>query len=209
MKQFDDATDICPLVGILRGLTPQMAGQVGQVLYQEGLRVLEVPINSPEPFRSIATLRKTLPEDCVIGAGTLMTAQNLQDLKASGGTLAVMPHTDTALIQKALNLGLLPMPGVFTPSEMFSALSAGATHLKLFPANVIGQDLVKAVRSVLPPSTKLYAVGGINSDSLVKWKRVDGFGLGSSLFTPSDTIEMIQSKASRLVAAAQIWTQER
>lgn len=209
MKRFDEAIEHCPLVGILRGLTPETAEQVGRILYNSGLRVLEIPINSPAPFASIEVLRSVLPEDCMVGAGTLMTKQNLQDLKSAGGSLAVMPHTDAKLIRDAIELGLFPMPGVFTPSEMFSAVGAGATHLKLFPANVVGQEMVKAVRSVLPPTTKLYAVGGITSESLVKWRLVNGFGVGGSIFKPSDTLKTIQKKAANLVAATQVWIQER
>ena len=126
MTPFDTAIQTCPLVGILRGLTPDRAQIVGETLYQSGLRVLEVPINSPSPYESIAILRQSLPEDCAVGAGTLRSVDNLRSLKDAGGTIAVMPHTNPLLITTALELGLLPMPGVFTPSEMFAALDAGA-----------------------------------------------------------------------------------
>ena len=210
MTTIDTAIQTCPLVGILRGLTPDRAKPVGETLYQAGLRVIEVPINSPSPYESIAILRQSLPEDCAVGAGTLRTVDNLRALKDAGGTIAVMPHTNSLLITTAIELGLLPMPGVFTPSEMFAALDAGAAHLKIFPANVAGQPLVKAVRSVLPPHTKLFAVGGISASTIPNWTTVDGFGVGSSIFKPTDSIDIIRQKATLLVEASRQWqhTQE-
>ena len=207
MTPFDSAIQICPLVGILRGLTPDRAKIVGEVLYRAGLRVLEVPINSPSPYESIAILRESLPEDCVVGAGTLRCVDDLHSLKDAGGTIAVMPHTNPLLITTAIELGLLPMPGVFTPSEMFSALDAGASHLKIFPANVAGQPLVKAVRSVLPSQTKLFAVGGISAATIPDWTTVDGFGVGGSIFKPTDSIDTIRQKSTLLVEASRQWQQ--
>lgn len=208
MTPFDTAIQTCPLVGILRGLTPDRAKIVGETLYQAGLRVLEVPINSPSPYASIAILRQSLPEDCAVGAGTLRSVDNLRALKTAGGTIAVMPHTNPLLITTAIELDLLPMPGVFTPSEMFAALDAGATHLKIFPANVAGQPLIKAVRSVLPPDAKLFAVGGISASTIPDWSTVDGFGVGSSIFKPTDSIEEIRHKATLLVGASRQWQQK-
>ena len=207
MTPFEIAIQTCPLVGILRGLTPDRAKAVGETLYQAGLRVIEVPINSPSPYESIALLRQSLPEDCAVGAGTLRSVDNLRSLKDAGGTIAVMPHTNPLLITTAIELGLLPMPGVFTPSEMFAALDAGASNLKIFPANVAGQPLVKAVRSVLPPTTKLFAVGGISAETIPTWTTVDGFGVGSSIFKPTDSIETIRQKATLLVQASRQWKQ--
>ena len=207
MTPFDTAIQTCPLVGILRGLTPDRAQAVGETLYQAGLRVIEVPINSPSPYESITILRQSLPEDCAVGAGTLRSVDNLRSLKDAGGTIAVMPHTNPLLITTAIELGLLPMPGVFTPSEMFAALDAGASNLKIFPANVAGQPLVKAVRSVLPPTTKLFAVGGISAETIPTWTTVDGFGVGSSIFKPTDSIETIRQKATLLVQASRQWKQ--
>ena len=207
MTPFDTAIQTCPLVGILRGLTPDRAQAVGETLYQAGLRVIEVPINSPSPYESIAILRQSLPEDCAVGAGTLRSVDNLRSLKDAGGTIAVMPHTNPLLITTAIELDLLPMPGVFTPSEMFAALDAGATHLKIFPANVVGQPLIKAVRSVLPPTAKLFAVGGISASTIPTWTSVDGFGVGSSIFKPTDSIESISQKATLLVEASRQWQQ--
>ena len=209
MTSFDTAIFTCPLVGILRGLTPDSAESVGKTLYQAGLRILEVPINSPSPYESIAILRQALPADCIVGAGTLRTVDNLRALKAAGGTIAVMPHTNPILIKTAIELDLLPMPGVFTPSEMFAALDAGATHLKIFPANVAGQPLIKAVRSVLPSDTKLFAVGGISASTIPNWSAVDGFGVGSSIFKPTDSIEDIRTKAALLIKASRQWQQDR
>ena len=205
MTPSDTALHQCPLIAILRGLTPENAAVVGRTLYEAGLRIIEVPINSPSPYESIAILRDTLPEDCIVGAGTLRTVDNLRSLKDTGGTIAVMPHTNPKLITTALDLGLTPMPGVFTPSEMFSAIDAGATNLKIFPANVAGQGMVKAVRAVLPTNIKLFAVGGISAETLPSWTTVDGFGIGSSIFKPTDSIDTICNKAHTMVSASKEW----
>lgn len=205
MTPFDTALHQCPLIAILRGLTPDNAEMVGRTLYEAGLRIIEVPINSPSPYESIAILRDTLPEDCIVGAGTLRTVDNLRSLKDAGGTIAVMPHTNPNLITTSLDLGLIPMPGVFTPSEMFSAIDFGATNLKLFPANVAGQAMVKAVRAVLPSNIKLFAVGGISAETLPSWTTVDGFGIGSRIFKPADSIDTIHQKAHTMVSASKEW----
>ena len=205
MTPFDTALHQCPLIAILRGLTPNNAAVVGRTLYEAGLRIIEVPINSPSPYESIEILRTTLPEDCLVGAGTLVTVDHLRSLKSAGGTIAVMPHTNPQLITVALEFGLIPMPGVFTPSEMFTAIDAGATNLKLFPANVAGQEMVKAVRAVLPAKIKLFAVGGISAKTLPSWTTVDGFGIGSSIFKPTDSIETIRHKAHTMVSASKEW----
>ena len=205
MTAFDTALHQCPLIAILRGLTPDNAAVVGRTLYEAGLRIIEVPINSPSPYESIATLRDTLPADCIVGAGTLRTIENLRSLKDAGGVIAVMPHTNPKLITTALDLGLIPMPGVFTPSEMFTAIDAGATNLKIFPANVAGQGMVKAVRAVLSSNIQLFAVGGISAQTLPTWTSVDGFGIGSSIFKPTDSLDTIRQKAHRMVSASNHW----
>ena len=205
MTAFDTALHQCPIIAILRGLTPDNAAVVGQTLYEAGLRIIEVPINSPSPYESIALLRDTLPADCIVGAGTLRTIENLRSLKNAGGTIAVMPHTNPKLITTALELGLLPMPGVFTPSEMFAAIDANATNLKIFPANVAGQAMVKAVRAVLPSNIQLFAVGGISAQTLPTWTSVDGFGIGSSIFKPTDSIDTIHQKAHTMLSASKEW----
>ena len=171
------------------------------------MRVIEVPINSPLPYESIAILRQSLPEDCAVGLEHSEVLTIYVPSKDAGGTIAVMPHTNPLLITTAIELGLLPMPGVFTPSEMFAALDAGASNLKIFPANVAGQPLVKAVRSVLPPHTKLFAVGGISASTIPDWTTVDGFGVGSSIFKPTDSIDTIRQKATLLVEAGRQWQQ--
>ena len=207
MSRLNNALDVCPLIAILRGLTPNNARAVGQTLVAAGLSILEVPINSPQPFESICIMRESLASDVVLGAGTLMTPNDLEQLKQVGGELAIMPHTNPHMIKTALDLGLTPMPGVFTPTEAFTAIHAGAQHLKVFPANIAGLGMVKAIKAVLPNHIKLYAVGGITASSLKEWSLVEGFGIGGSLFKPNMTLQTIQENASSFHAAATSWKQ--
>ena len=209
MSRLNDALKRCPLIAILRGLTPDNAGSIGLALVKEGFSILEVPVNSPHPFDSISKMRASLPDDVVLGAGTLMKESELERLKEVGGELAIMPHTNTQMIEKALDLGLIPMPGVYTPTEAFAAVHAGAEHLKIFPANLVGHGMVKALRAVLPLKTKLYAVGGITPDSLDAWSLVEGFGIGGSLYKPHFSPEQIKHNAKIFYEAADAWSKLR
>ena len=205
MSRLNNALEACPLIAILRGLTPKNASSVGKALTESGFSILEVPINSPQPFESIAAMRSSLPEDIVLGAGTLMTTRDLELLSKAGGELAIMPHTDPILIKKSLDLGLIPMPGVFTPTEAFTAIQAGAEHLKIFPANLAGAGMIKALKAVLPPQIKLFAVGGISPNDLPQWPLVEGFGIGGALFKPSFTLDKIKDNARVFYTAANAW----
>lgn len=191
------------LIAILRGVRPEEVVGIGEVLYAEGFRVIEVPLNSPEPYRSIRALRDSLPADCVIGAGTVLSAEQVQQVKAAGGQLIVMPHSDPAVLQAAKAAGLWLAPGVATPTEAFAALAAGADVLKLFPAEMIGTAVVKALLAVLPTGTALVPVGGISPDNMQAFVAagVKGFGLGSGLYRPGLSAAEVATRAAAYVAA--------
>lgn len=191
------------LIAILRGLRPDEAQAVGQVLYQAGFRVIEVPLNSPDPYTSIRTLRDSLPADCLIGAGTVLTPEQVEQVKAAGGQVIVMPHSDPKVLRAAKAAGLYLSPGVATPTEAFAALAEGADVLKLFPAEQMGPAVIKAWLAVLPQGTLLLPVGGINPDNMQVFTDAGakGFGLGSGLFKPGMTVDQVASRAQAYVAA--------
>ena len=178
-----------PLVAILRGLTPAEAPGIGQALTRAGFVLLEVPLNSPQPLESLAALAAQHP-DLLIGAGTVMSAADVRNVHAAGGRLIISPHFDTEVVHEALRLGLACMPGVATPSEAFAALKAGAHALKLFPAEMIGPAVVKALRAVLPANVPLLPVGGVNPDNMAAWRKAgaSGFGIGSALYKPGQSV---------------------
>lgn len=196
--RFDAAFAALPLVAILRGLRPERAVATATALYDAGFRVIEVPLNSPEPFASIAAIRAALPADAVIGAGTVLDAASVAALAQAGGELVVMPHADTAVIRAAVSAGLACVPGIATPTEAFAALAAGACALKLFPAEMIGPPVLQALRAVLPVGTRLLPVGGITTASLAPYVKAGaaGFGLGSALFTPALSVDEVRARAA-------------
>ncbi|MDR7054555.1 2-dehydro-3-deoxyphosphogalactonate aldolase [Pseudomonas koreensis] len=191
------------LIAILRGLQPQEAAAVGEVLYSAGFRVIEVPLNSPSPYESIRILRDALPADCLIGAGTVLTPEQVEQVKAAGGQVIVMPHSDAKVLRAAKAAGLYLSPGVATPTEAFAALAEGADILKLFPAEQMSPAVVKAWLAVLPAGTVLAPVGGITPDNMQAFidAGVKGFGLGSGLFKPGMTSEQVAVNAKAYVAA--------
>ena len=191
------------LIAILRGLRPQEAAAIGEVLYAAGFRVIEVPLNSPEPYDSIRILRSILPADCLIGAGTVLKPEQVEQVKAAGGQVIVMPHSDPKVLRAAKAAGLFLSPGVATPTEAFAALAEGADVLKMFPAEQMGPAVVKAWLAVLPPGTVLAPVGGITPDNMQVFidAGVKGFGLGSGLFKPGMTPEQVANNAKAYVAA--------
>ncbi|MGX9862365.1 2-dehydro-3-deoxy-6-phosphogalactonate aldolase [Pseudomonas moraviensis] len=191
------------LIAILRGLQSQEAAAVGEVLYSAGFRVIEVPLNSPSPYDSIRILREALPADCLIGAGTVLTPEQVEQVKAAGGQVIVMPHSDAKVLRAAKAAGLYLSPGVATPTEAFAALAEGADILKLFPAEQMGPAVVKAWLAVLPAGTVLAPVGGITPDNMQAFidAGVKGFGLGSGLFKPGMTPEQVAVNAKAYVAA--------
>lgn len=191
------------LIAILRGLHPQEAAAIGEVLYAAGFRVIEVPLNSPSPYESIRILRKALPADCLIGAGTVLTPEQVELVKDAGGQVIVMPHSDAKVLRAAKAAGLFLSPGVATPTEAFAALEEGADILKMFPAEQMGPAVVKAWLAVLPSGTVLAPVGGITPDNMQAFidAGVKGFGLGSGLFKPGMTAEQVAVNAKAYVAA--------
>ncbi|AHL35242.1 2-dehydro-3-deoxy-6-phosphogalactonate aldolase [Pseudomonas brassicacearum] len=191
------------LIAILRGLRPEEAAAIGDVLYSAGFRVIEVPLNSPEPYESIRILRSTLPSDCLIGAGTVLTPEQVEQVKAAGGQVIVMPHSDPKVLRAAKAAGLYLSPGVATPTEAFAALAEGAHVLKMFPAEQMGPAVVKAWLAVLPAGTVLVPVGGITPDNMAVFVEagVKGFGLGSGLFKPGMTADEVAVRAKAYVVA--------
>jgi 2-dehydro-3-deoxyphosphogalactonate aldolase len=191
------------LIAILRGLQPSEAAAMGEVLYSAGLRIIEVPLNSPQPLQSITLLRERLPADCLIGAGTVLNPAQVAEVKAAGGQLIVMPHSDPAVLQAAKAQGMYLAPGVVTPTEAFAALAAGADVLKLFPAEALTPAVVKALLAVLPKGTRLVPVGGITPDNMGAFVAagVAGFGLGSGLYKPGMSVAEVGERARAYVAA--------
>lgn len=192
-----------PLVAILRGLRPEEAEAIGAALVGAGFRLLEVPLNSPEPFASIATLVRAFGDRALVGAGTVTSPEEVERLGHAGGRLVVMPHGDTEVIRAAKALGLACVPGVATPTEAFAALRVGADALKLFPAEVLGPATLKAWAAVLPAGTLVLPVGGITPEAMAPWRAAGavGFGLGSALYRPGDDPETVAARARRFVAA--------
>jgi 2-dehydro-3-deoxyphosphogalactonate aldolase len=189
-----------PLIAILRGLTPTEAPAIGQALVDSGFAIIEVPLNSPEPLHSIATLSRLFP-NTLIGAGTVLNAQQVKDVHATGGRLVVAPNFNPAVVAQALALNMVVLPGVATPSEAFAALDAGAHGLKLFPAEMISPATVKALRAVLPKDAALMPVGGITPDNMAAYRQAgaSGFGLGSALYAPGRSAEQVRAAAQNFV----------
>ena len=200
---LDDALAECGLVAILRGVKPEEAVAIGEALAAAGIRIIEVPLNSPDPFASIAALAKSSAGRFLVGAGTVLKPEQVDLLQAAGGTLSVSPDGSPEVIARALKLGLTPLPGVFTPTEAFAAIRAGATHLKLFPAEAASPAVLKAWRAVLPGNVHLLPVGGISPDNMGDWLDAGaaGFGIGGSLYKPGDKPKDVGAKAAVLVAA--------
>jgi 2-dehydro-3-deoxyphosphogalactonate aldolase len=192
-----------PLVAILRGLDPDKARDVGSALAEAGFRMIEVPLNSPDPFRSIEILAKSMPEDVLVGAGTVLDPDDVNGVRDVGGRLIVMPHGDLQVIRRAKEFGLVCTPGVATPTEAFAALKAGADAIKIFPAESMPPIIVKAWRAVLPKHVIVLPVGGIRPDTMKDYVAAgaNGFGLGSALFTPAMSAPEIARNARDFAAA--------
>jgi 2-dehydro-3-deoxyphosphogalactonate aldolase len=191
-----------PLIAILRGLTPAEAPTIGQALVDSGFAIIEVPLNSPDPLASIRALSDIFPQT-LIGAGTVLNTAQVQQVHAAGGRLIVAPNFQPAVVAQALQLGMVVLPGVVTPSEAFAAIEAGAHGLKLFPAELITPTVLKALRAVLPPSMPLLPVGGITPDNMAAYRAAgaSGFGLGSALYAPGRTAEQVRRQAAAFVQA--------
>ncbi len=192
-----------PIIAILRGLRPTDAEVVGQVLLEAGIDRIEVPLNSPDPLESISILAAAFGDRALIGAGTVLTTEQVDAVANANGKLIVSPNCDTEVIRRTSELGLQSWPGVFTPTEAFAALNAGATGLKLFPGILAGPAGLSAVRAVLPKGTQVFAVGGAGPENFDQWIKAsaDGFGIGSALYKPGMESGEIADRANQIVAA--------
>lgn len=201
---LDPALQQLPLVAILRGVKPDEVEAIADALYAEGFRVIEVPLNSPQALDSIARLARRMPDDALVGAGTVLSADAVRDVQIAGGKLIVMPHADVAVIRVAKARGLACVPGAATPTEAFAALQAGADAVKLFPAELVTPAVVKAMRAVLPKELKLLPVGGITPETMAPYRKAGaaGFGLGSALYAPGLGAADVGTRAR---AFAQAW----
>ncbi|MEQ8284652.1 2-dehydro-3-deoxy-6-phosphogalactonate aldolase [Thalassospira sp.] len=191
------------LIAILRGVEPHEAADMARALVAAGITMIEVPLNSPEPFKSIALMKQAVGDAAMIGAGTVLTPQDVIDLKAASGEFVVSPNCDIEVIAKTKELGMGSWPGVLTPTECFAAIKAGADGLKIFPASIIGADGIKAMRAVLPKDMPVYAVGGVGADDFATYAKAgcDGFGLGSGIYKPGMSTDDVSKAAVAYVAA--------
>ena len=190
------------LIAILRGVTPDEACEITAELIQAGITIIEVPLNSPEAFVSIARMAQTYGNEALIGAGTVLEVKEVEAVSTAGGRLIVSPNCNPDVIKASKQAGMLSYPGVMTPTEAFAALDAGADGLKLFPGSLIGPEGVKAMRAVLPEHTEILAVGSAAPENFALWYAagVDGFGIGSALYKPGDTPQIIGRRAAEMVA---------
>lgn len=204
MTRIHDWLSPLPFFAVLRGLPPEDALAVGEALFEVGFRILEVPLNSPEPCESIRLLAERFGDRALVGAGTVSRTTEVDAVREAGGRIVVMPHTSATVIRHAVAEGLVVVPGATTPSECFAALHAGAHGLKLFPAEIVSPAAVRAIRAVLPKEVLLFPVGGITPEKLRPYREAgaDGFGLGSALYRPGAPAKEV---AERARAFAEAW----
>jgi 2-dehydro-3-deoxyphosphogalactonate aldolase len=201
-EQLASALAACPLVAILRGLTPAEAQPVGQALVDAGWKLIEVPLNSPQPLQSIATLAKAFPS-AIVGAGTVLQPEEVHQVHKAGGRMIVAPNFNEEVVREAAGLGMICLPGVGTATEAFAALAAGATGIKLFPAEMISPAAVKALRAVLPAHAFVLPVGGISTANMAAYLAAgaDGFGIGGALYKPGSAADEVKRAALEFKAA--------
>ena len=194
--------DETPLVAIIRGVTPDDVEAIGDAIYEGGIRIIEVPLNSPEPLKSIELLASRFGERMLVGAGTVLNAYQVADVKSAGGRIIVSPNANLAVVSATAAAGLVGSPGFFTPTEAFAAIDAGATALKLFPAEAASPAVLKAQLAVLPKDIPLMVVGGVKPDNMRPWLNAGaaGFGLGGGLYQPGQTAADTLEKARAYVA---------
>jgi 2-dehydro-3-deoxyphosphogalactonate aldolase len=191
----------CPLVAILRGLPVADAPAIGQAVFNAGFRIIEVPLNSPSPFLSIQSIAKQHPQ-ALVGAGTVLTLDDVERVQAAGGHLIISPNFNPLVVRRAVDLGMVCMPGVMTATEAFAALDAGAHALKIFPAEMASPAVIKALRAVLQPSTIVLPVGGIMPENMADYRAAgaNGFGIGSALYKPNQSAAITALNATKFVA---------
>ena len=194
--------DECPLVAIIRGVTPADAEAVGDAIYEAGMRIIEVPLNSPEPLKSIELLADKFGDRMLVGAGTVLNAHQVADVKSAGGRIIVSPNANLAVVSATAAAGLVASPGYFTPTEAFAAIDAGATALKLFPAEAASPAVLKAQLAVIPKDIPVMVVGGVKPDNMRPWLDAGaaGFGLGGGLYQPGQSAGETLEKARAYVA---------
>ena len=198
-----DALARCPLIAILRGVRPDEVEGIAEAVIAAGFSMVEVPLNSPDPFTSIARLARRFGDDALIGAGTVLNAADVARVTDTGARMVISPNTDATVIAATGRAGLVSLPGYFTPSEAFSAISAGATGLKLFPAEAASPRVLDAHRAVVPRTIPILAVGGITPENMREWRHAcEGFGLGSALFKAGMAAAVVRDRADRFFAAA-------
>ena len=203
IEEYDGHFAQCPLIAIIRGVTPDEAVDIGGALIEGGIRIIEVPLNSPEPLKSIERLASRFGEQVSVGAGTVLNPEQVQQVRDAGGRLIVSPNMSPAVIRATAEAGMVSCPGIFTPTEAFTAIEAGAHTLKLFPAEAATPKVVKAMRAVLPRDVPLVVVGGVSPDSIAAWLEAgaNGFGLGSGLYKPGQNAADTLTKARAYAAA--------
>lgn len=201
IQAFDDAFARCPLVAILRGVRPDEIEDIGEALIEAGFGLIEIPLNSPDPLDSIARLARIAKDRAVIGAGTVLDATSVAAVASAGGTMIISPNADARVIEASAAQGLVSLPGIATPTEAFAAIGAGATALKLFPAEAASPATLKAMRAVLPKTVRMLPVGGISPDGMALWVKAGaaGFGLGSALYQPGFNAAEVASRAASFV----------
>lgn len=198
-----DALGRCPLVAIIRGVTPAEAEATAEAIVESGIGIVEVPLNSPDALASIARIARRLGDRALVGAGTVLDPLQVLQVREAGGALVVSPNADPAVIAATIDAGMASCPGFFTPTEGFAALAAGAHALKLFPAEAASPAVVKAQRAVLPGAVPILVVGGVTSETMGPWRAAgaNGFGLGSGLYVPGQAPDETARRARAFVAA--------
>jgi 2-dehydro-3-deoxyphosphogalactonate aldolase len=203
LTDFKRAYELMPLFAILRGVRPEEVEATAKAVIEEGIGIVEIPLNSPEPFESIGRIAKMFSGRAIVGAGTVLTSQELERVAAAGGQLAISPNFNPGVVEKSKSLGLVSAPGVMTPSEAFAALARGADVLKLFPGEVLSLPVIKAYGAVLPKQAPLVLVGGVNLEAIAAFANspVSGFGIGSSLYKPGMDASEVRERSRAFVKA--------
>lgn len=201
----------CPIVAILRGIKPEEAESICATLEEAGIAIVEIPLNSPSALSSISILSRAFGNRMLIGAGTLTDPKQVVEVSAAGGRLIVTPHADTTIVRAAKAAGLFAAPGFFNPTEAFALLHAGADAIKLFPSEVLGTPMLKALLAVLPKDTIVVPVGGVDAESIAPWMTAGalGVGIGSSIYKPGDSVEVVAKKAKALVNAVRSYQADK